>query len=739
MQSKRPVPHRDDLRPSQRRWPPPCARSGSEAAQLARRPRWQPPSWTKTPGAVALLLCAWILHCISSSSYAQAIEQGIEQDIRSGSLMLRDAQGGYVDALRMHTAVRIEVSGIVARVEVTQRFHNDSDHWTEGLYAFPLPENAAVDRLRMRVGERIIVGEVREKQQAQQLFDRARRQGKRASVIHQQRPNLFRTAVANIAPGETIEVSIGYLQIVQQDSGRYSLRLPLAITPRYLPGVNETLHGASPTRETLASAVSLAVPEDDSATLSDLHPALAPAEPARQSVSIDVDIDAGAPLDEVTSPYHPISVRATDGGVHVRLRESQSVPDRDFELSWTPVVMDEPTVAMFRESDAQGEHLLLMFMPPQSARPISTPREVIFVIDTSGSMAGQSIEQARAALLEGLRTLQPDDRFTVIRFDSTHAALFEEPVPASPQHLAKASRYVRHLRAQGGTEMLPALLTALSMPASDEHLRQVIFITDAAVGNEDQLMLALHQRLDGARLFTVGIGSAPNGHFLRQAALIGRGTFTYIGSTSEVESKMRELLHKLTHPVLTDIELTWPDGVQPVVAPSRIADLYAGEPIVVTARLQSALHGVLSISGHRDGVWTRQITLESAPPRTGVASLWARFRIGELMDTRADGATADEIRERVLPLALQYQLVSNYTSLVAVDRTPARPEGEPLHSQRVPNTKPHGLDWPVQATPATATPAQLNFAIGLLLLLVALGWQWRESHVRQRLARGAPR
>jgi Ca-activated chloride channel family protein len=283
--------------------------------------------------------------------------------------------------------------------------------------------------------------------------------------------------------------------------------------------------------------------------------------------------------------------------------------------------------------------------------------------------------------------------------------------------------------------MLPALLTALSMPKSDEHLRQVIFITDAAVGNEDQFMLALRQHLGSARLFTVGIGSAPNGHFLRTAARTGRGTFTYIGSTNEVELKMGELLHKLTRPVLTDIELIWPEGVQPQYAPATIGDLYAGEPIVVSARLQSPVKGTLNISGRTSGAWTRQISLDDTQPRTGVAALWARNRIGDLMDSRSSGALEDSIRNSVLPLALHYQLVSNYTSLVAVDRTPARPDGESLHSQRVPNTKPNGLDWPAEGIPSTATPAQLNFAIGILLLLAALGWQLRE----RRLQRSQPR
>jgi len=235
--------------------------------------------------------------------------------------------------------------------------------------------------------------------------------------------------------------------------------------------------------------------------------------------------------------------------------------------------------------------------------------------------------------MNGLRTLQSADRFNVIQFNSVHEALFDEPVSASKENLSQAQRYVRNLRATGGTEMLPALLAALTMPESRKHLRQVIFITDAAVGNEDQLMLAIRQELGSARLFTVGIGAAPNGHFLRNAARTGRGTFTYIGSINEVESKMTALLNKLTHPVLTDIELSWPAGVVPEYAPASVGDLYAGEPIVVTARLQSPAKGLLNISGRTSSTWTRQIPLTDMQPRTGVASLWARNRIGDFRRT----------------------------------------------------------------------------------------------------------
>jgi Ca-activated chloride channel family protein len=619
-----------------------------------------------------------------------------EYEPRSGTLLFR-SDAGEEPAPRVHTDIEMTVSGIIARVQVTQQFQNPGDRWVEGVYAFPLPENAAVNELHMQVGERVIVGEIREKAEAQQLYAQARENGQRASVVHQQRPNMFRTAVANIGPHETIKITLSYLQVVDQQGGRYSLRFPLTITPRYVPGAS-------------AADATIAPPETPLA-----HPNV-----SRQSVRFNIDIAAGVPVEYITSAYHKVKIdHSSDKSYRVELADSSVAPDRDFELSWTPVVHGQPAAVLFREATDAGEHVLLMFMPPQEHGVLRTSREVIFIIDTSGSMSGASIEQAREALLTGLKTLLPTDRFNLIQFNSTHDCLFDAPVAARAENIAAAQRYVMGLRADGGTEMLPALTAAFSMPNSAEHLRQILFITDGAVSNEADLMHAIRQGLGAARLFTVGIGSAPNGYFMRTAAQMGRGTFTFIGQPSEVEQRMNELLRKLTAPVLTDITLYWPDGVAPEYAPASIGDLYADEPLLITARLPEQARGVLNITGQSMRVWGRQISINAVESRTGIATLWARNRIEDIVNQQAQGVSDDAIRAQVLPLALQYQIVSKYTSLVAIDKTPVRRPDESLQNARIENTKPHGQNWQASGIPATATPAELQLWIGALSLLAA--------------------
>lgn len=700
-----------DSQRKRRAWPPPALSESSEAKRLTPK-RWQQPR----PWFGASLWC-WVL-IFAVLIHAAPIQAQARQDITSGTLWLESAQGRR-EAPRVRTEVRMNVSGIIARVEVQQSFHNATNEWMEGLYAFPLPENSAVNQLHMQVGERLIVGEVREKAQAQRMFEQARANGQRATLVHQQRPNVFRTAIANIGPNETVVVTIAYLQILDQRSGRYSMRFPLTITPRYVPGVSDAAALAA-TSETPLLAVSAVHDAHDTATIGDLQPAFAQPSTARHSVSFEIVLDAGTLIDNIVSTYHPIDIAEANGAYRIKLASESAAPDRDFELAWTPIVLGAPATALFREHTEAGEHVLLMFMPPQDPAPVATPREVIFIIDTSGSMGGEPIEQARAALLEGLKTLMAADRFNIIQFNSTFDTLFTAPLAVTPTNIARARDYVNALRASGGTEMLPALQAAFAMESSREHLRQVVFMTDGAVSNEVELMRAIKAGLGEARLFTVGIGSAPNGYFMRTAAHVGRGTFTFIGEGYEVEQKMGELLRKLTHPVLSNIELRWPGAAVPEYAPAQIGDLYADEPLVISARLPEQARGVLTISARAGSPWTRQIALDEVEPSKGVAALWGRRRIEELMRLQTERVDDALIRSQVLPLALQYQLVSKYTSLVAIDKTPVRRPDEALHETRIESTKPHGSQWQASGLPRTATSAQLQMMLGALALLIAL-------------------
>jgi Ca-activated chloride channel family protein len=441
-------------------------------------------------------------------------------------------------------------------------------------------------------------------------------------------------------------------------------------------------------------------------------------------LTFSADVNAGVPLAFVASRYHVIDVSNTGDRYHIELGDGTTPMDHDLELTWKPVTDGAPRALLFTE-DVQGEtHALLMMLPPDEfeAQAPHMKRELIFVIDTSGSMHGTSLEQAKRALALALSGLHMGDRFNVIQFNSSTSALFGHSVEANALNIASARRYVSGLTANGGTEMRPALSKALLTAADDAYLRQVIFITDGSVGDEDELYRLIENRLGSTRLFTVGIGSAPNSWFMRKAAEAGRGTFTTIGALHEVNEKMERLFRKLEQPQVTDIAVDWPGGSAVESYPPAVPDLYAGEPVVVRARIGNATDGVVRISGQSLlGGWEVALELGAGVPNSGIAALWARSKIEHLMDGERSGAGEDETRRAIVATAMAHHLVSKYTSLVAIDKTPVRPAAAGVTSEQVPNLLPYGQSQQaIFGFTATATGAPLYRANGIALLLLAL-------------------
>ncbi len=655
-------------------------------------------------------------------------------DVKGGRLLFKTNQpGSFLPAPTLKTDVHISVTGLIARATVSQEFLNPSlekDAWAEGIYVFPLPETAAVDHLRMKIGERIIEGQIKEKAEAKKVYEQAKQEGKRASLVEQERPNIFTTSVANIGPGERITVEIEYQETIRYDQGAFSLRFPMVIGPRYIPGTPVVMEDQPP-----GNGWSLdtdRVPDASRITPPVQHPNAGSINP----LSLNIDLAPGFSLGKLESPYHQIlTIAEPDGRQHITLREDTVPADRDFVLTWHPASGQAPTVSVFHEQRGNDHYAFLMAMPPIGSdhSPTTVSRETIFVIDTSGSMSGTSIEQAKAALLLALNRLTTQDRFNVIQFNSVTHVLFSQAQPVKPETLRKAVHYVEQLKANGGTEILPALKIALKGSALTSHLRQVIFLTDGQVGNEDELFEIIRTQLGTSRLFTIGIGSAPNSHFMRKAAEFGRGTFTHIGSTSEVKAQMDAIFRKLERPVLTDLRI---DGINDQVEmfPAHIPDLYEGEPVVVVLKGRSipetvTIHGMIG-----SAPWTTSIMLKHRDSREGLSVYWARQKIAALMDQQRYGQDESAMKQAVLDVALAHHLVSKYTSLVAVDVTPARLANTALQSHAMKTNLPNGQDYQaIFGLPQTATSGQLQILLGLAALLAA--WlMWSVRGYRKRIA-----
>ena len=665
-----------------------------------------------------------LLPPVAAQSPEDPFQKSFGKKTEGGVLLKTSSNPTPIPAPLLNTTVTMTVSGLIARTTVSQEFRNPSDEWAEGVYVFPLPDQAAVDHLRMKIGKRMIEGQIQERTQAKKTYNQAKAKGQRASLVEQERSNIFTTSVANIAPHAPITIEIEYQEVVQYDQGRFSLRFPMVVGPRYIPGQPSDNEEPSSSHIGLGwAAKTNQVPDAPRITPPVQHPSHEPLN----SIALHIDLAPGILLQNIESPTHPITItKQATTAYQISLQDVSTYADRDFELIWTPLSHDSPQASLFTEQQDGETFLFMQLMPPTTASSTqhTIPREVIFVIDTSGSMGGPSLTQAKTALSLALTRLADSDTFNIIQFNSVTHQLHPLARLASNSNVREAQRYVKRLKATGGTEMQPALKQALSQGSNQEashRLRQIIFMTDGLVGNEEALFAILQRDLQDRRLFTVGIGSAPNGHFMRKAAQFGKGTFTYIGKTAEVQEKMNRLFLKLEHPALTDITIQSEDSTFEDLLPNPLPDLYIGEPLTVVFRT-SSLPSSITISGKQANThWESTQSLADAKPRAGIAVHWARQKVSQLMDQRTQQKNKTLLRQSILDLALKHHLVSRYTSLVAVDVTPVRPDSHPLHTHALKTNLPHGMQYEsIFGWPQTATPATLYLLLGSFI--VCLTW-----------------
>lgn len=666
-----------------------------------------------------------------------SIEMTLSEVTRGTLLYKTDTVGRYIPSSTVSTDVEIKVTGMISRTTVIQEFKNKTENWLEGVYVFPLPEDAAVDHLKMFVGQRVIEGKIKQCEEARKIYNKAKREGKKASLVEQHRPNLFQNSIANIGPGETIKVVIEYQQSVQyvvseKNIGEFNLRFPMAINPRYIPGqiLGRKLIKSVSEKIEVGNGWGINTNQVPDASL--ITPPVS--SNLINKINIRVELDVGFPIDTILSAYHRVTkVNHGNGKATVTLlpdneMEQYNFMDRDFNLKWQTDVGKQPRAAVFSHKKGKNYYHLLMIMPPNnSAKSLSKiNREVIYILDTSGSMGGSSIRQARKALLLAIDNLSPSETFNVIEFNSTARKFFSSAVKANYRNKNSAKRFVSNLDANGGTEMASALNLAFknSNKSDDDssRIRQIIFLTDGSVGNEEMLFGLIKRKLGNSRLFTIGIGSAPNSHFMTKAAKFGRGTFTYIGDVNEVQQKMGELFAKLDSPILKNIKIEYGSSTQIEAWPKQQPDLYLGEPIIVVARSGEALSDIKLSADMGNKKWNLDLKITQTEGNEGVSVLWARKKISSLMDSLYEGEDKEKIKRSVTDIALEHHLVSKFTSLVAVDVTPSRTKDNILNKHAFKTNLPKGMlhKKVFGHLPKTATTAELNILIGLILLLIAL-------------------
>jgi Ca-activated chloride channel homolog len=600
-------------------------------------------------------------------------------DVTQGALRITRGDEVVECPLR-RTDVRVEVSGFIARVRVTQTFENPSPEPIEAVYVFPLPHGAAVDAMTMDVGGRRIAGVVKRRRQARAVYDQAVRSGQTASLLEQERPNVFTQSVGNVPPGQQVRVEIAYVDVLAYEGGRYDFHFPMVVGPRYVPA------GVS-----------------DAARIT--PPVLPPGFRTGHDVSLSMQIEAGVPLRDLQVHNHQARVERTGSSrARVVLSAEDHIPNKDFVLSYV-VAGERPEVALLSHAAPGGDGTFLLMLQPRemdAALQKSPPRDVCFLIDVSGSMSGEPMARVIDAMERFVERMRPQDRMQVVTFAGAARTLFPGYVPASPANVETALAFTRAMQGGGGTEMLQGIRTVLADPVDPERVRIVVMLTDGFIGNEDAIIGEVGRHAgDQLRFWTVGIGSSPNRHLLDGVARQGGGASSVLGLHDATAPLVDRIMDRIQRAQLSRVAVDW-GGVEVYETyPARIGELWAGRPVFLLGRYRGAGAARLTLTGRAEGEPVSfEVGADFAEPSAGegghavLATAWARKKIEALGDQMAVAGESEELAEEVTLLALEHHLMSAYTSLVAVDaRVPDVEPAAPPRRILVPLPMPDGVSY----------------------------------------------
>ncbi|MCX5675969.1 MAG: VIT domain-containing protein [Planctomycetota bacterium] len=629
--------------------------------------------------------------------------EAMTQDVTQGALRVVRPGGEVVECPLKHTDVQADVSGFIARVRVTQVFFNPLDEKIEAVYVFPLPHKSAVDDMTMVIGQRRIVGLIKRRAEARQIYEEALAQGATAALLEQERPNIFTQSVGNIAPRQEVRIEISYVDVLEYDMGTYEFHFPMVVGPRYIPGAptsaippvppelkgrvgeldkGKVHEGPDKPKGDGWSPDTMRVPDASRIT----PPVLKPGFRNGHDISLSVTLNAGVPIQDLKVTSHEAAIQRTGKSeAAVKLAPADSIPNKAFVLRYA-VVGQMPEMAMLAHTGARGQgYFMLMVQPADDERlRQAPPREIVFLVDVSGSMSGNPTAKVIEAMQKFLKLCKAEDTVQVITFANDSRKLFENPVPVTEENIKKALGFTEGLKGGGGTEMLKGIRMVLAEPPDPKRVRIVIMMTDGYIGNEAEIIAEVGRRAgDRIRFWCIGIGSDPNRFLLDGVARQGGGMSKTLNLKDDPAEMVQEVMFRIHRAQLADVEIDWGGLKVFETYPAKIPELWAGRPIVVFGLYNRGGGATIRVTGNVEGQpasWPLQVFLPENEQRNDVlAKVWARNKIEDLMQ-QTFYAGSPEVEDVVTSIALEYRLMSQYTSFVAVDestlgklREPARP------------------------------------------------------------------
>ncbi len=569
----------------------------------------------------------------------------------SGALNIVDEHGKIKNVCPLqNTAVQADIAGYVARVNVEQVFANPTNETIEATYVFPLSDTSAVDVMTMKIGDRTIRGEIKTRAQAAQIYATAKSQGKTAALLDQERANIFTQSVANIPPHATIRINIRYSEYLQYQDGEYSFVFPMVVGPRYM--------GGTPDPERISP------------------PMAGEKTRAGHDISLKVNINSGFDISNIKSKLHKIEVQQTPKNTLVSLTKDDSIPNRDFVLNWK-AAGDNIKSGFLAHKDGDLGFFSLMFLPPQAVRRAEVaPRELVFLVDKSGSQHGLPMQKCRETMVYILDRMNPQDTFQLIAFDNITDKLFAKPMPATQENILEAKKWVSALEANGGTNLKAAVDEVCHQAPPQNRLRVCALLSDGYIGNDREVIGDVVKYRGVSRWFTFGPGDAVNRYLLNEVAKAGGGESEFVLLDTPGDRVAKEFYEKLSSPVLTDIKVEF-EGIQVKdVQPSVINDIWAKRPLYLTGKYLKAGAGFVRIRGLRGGkAYEQKLPIrlpEKELQNKVLSSVWARMKVDELTQalnlvSRID--SKKEMEQSIESIGLDYHIMTQFTSFVAVDES----------------------------------------------------------------------